>query len=71
MLAALCSILILPVAFYTAYLLLMALFSEGTLTGARRWGVWIAALVTPVLMLVSPAWMFALFTIISTGRLES
>jgi hypothetical protein len=63
-----CSVLVPPVAFYAAYLLLMAMSSEGTLTGARRWGVWVAALVAQVLMLVSPVWVYALFTFITTGR---
>jgi hypothetical protein len=69
--AALCSVLIAPLALYTGYLLLMTMFSEGTLTGARRWGVWVAVLVTLVLTLVSPLWIGALITLITPGVTDS
>ena len=69
LLAALCSVLVAPVALYTAYLLVMTLFSEGQLTLTRRWGVFIAVLITPVFMLVSPFWIGAAFSLITTGQL--
>jgi len=68
--ATLWSILVASVVFYLAYLLLMALFSEGTLTGARRWGVWVAALVTPVVMGLSLVWFLVAVNLITTGRVE-
>ena len=51
--ATLCSLLVAPVGFYAAYLLLMTVFSEGKLSPARWWGVWILLLVTPVFMFLS------------------
>jgi hypothetical protein len=56
--ASLCSLLVAPVVFYTAYLLLMTAFSDGTLSPERRWGVWVAGLMTPVVMLLSPWWVY-------------
>lgn len=65
----LCSVLILPLAFYTAYLLLMAAFSEGKLTLAPRWAVAIAALLTPVFMLLSLPWLMTAHSLVTTGSL--
>jgi hypothetical protein len=64
------SVLVPPAAMYSAYLILMTTFSEGALTGPRRWGVWVAAFVTMVLMGVSPVWVVVVADLVTTGRLE-
>lgn len=56
-LSALFSILVAPVAWYTAYLLLMTAFTEGRLSGDRWLGVLVAVILTPVAMLLSPVWL--------------
>ena len=68
-LASLCSLLVFPVAFYTAYLMVMALFSEGQLTTRRRWAVLFAALITPVILFLSLPWVAAMHSLITTSKL--
>ena len=56
-LAALCSILVAPVAWYSAYLLLMTAFTEGRLSSSRWFGILFAVILTPFAMLLSPIWL--------------
>jgi hypothetical protein len=58
--ATLCSVLVAPVAFYTAYLLLMVAFSEGKVARAHWWGVLIATLLAPIAMFLSPLWVLTM-----------
>jgi hypothetical protein len=64
-LSALGSILMAPLAFVTAYFLLMTAFTEGRLSTGRWIGVVLAAIPTLFLMLLSPIWVFMMFRLIA------
>lgn len=65
--AALCGILIPPVALYAAYLLAMTAFTEGQLSNGRWLGILMAVVLTAIGMLLTPVWLAMMCSLAAGG----
>ncbi len=65
--AALCGIMIPPVALYAAYLLAMTAFTEGQLSNGRWLGILMAVVLTAIGMLLTPVWLAMMCSLAAGG----
>jgi hypothetical protein len=65
--AALCGIMIPPVALYAAYLLSMTAFTEGQLSNGRWLGILMAVVLTAIGMLLTPVWLAMMCSLAAGG----